>query len=221
MKMIKHLVPLVSALLAMMLFNGCALNKDQVALGYTDQPNVSKVAGADNAVVNVTVTDARSDKTAVGAKVNGFGAEMAPIIAIGDVAALVQSAIETELTDRGFKLNPTNGAGIAVELATFRNHFKVGFWAGDAIAEVILNISVKNETGTLVYSNIVQGQGTNPNIQLATGSNAKVALDAALKDCMKKMFGDKAFIDALLHSSKPSSPPGSVSLGENSAAPQQ
>lgn len=89
------------------------------------------------------------------------------------------------------------------DLSTFRNHFKAGFWSGDAVAEVIMEVTVKNQGGQIVYSKLVAGQGKNPNIQLASGSNAKVALDAALKDAMDKMFADKAFIDALL---KPATP---------------
>jgi hypothetical protein len=37
---------------------------------------------------------------------------------------------------------------------------------------------------------------------MASGTNAKVALDAALKDAMAKTFADSAFIDALLKSGK-------------------
>ena len=191
-------VSLAASLLTAVMFSGCALTKDQVALGYAAQPNVGELGEANKVFVTVKVNDERSDKTAVGAKINGLGMEMAPIVPMGDVAALVQSAIEMELTDRGFELTLTNGISIVADLSTFRNHFKVGFWAGDAVAEVIMDITVKSQSGQIVYSKLVAGQGTNPNIQLASGSNAKVALDAALKDAMDKMFSDKAFIDALL-----------------------
>jgi uncharacterized lipoprotein YajG len=203
MRRIIQKIQLVAFLLAAVLFSGCALTKDEVSLGYTPQPSVSKVSGADHVPVTVTVKDARQDKTAVGAKINGFGMETAPIVSRGDVIALVENAIETELTDRGFKLNATNGVSLVAELSTFRNHFKVGFWAGDAVADITLEITVKNVAGTIVYNKLVQGQGMNENIQLATGSNAKVALEAALSDAMTKMFSDQAFIDALLQPAKP------------------
>ena len=194
---------LVAGLLTVVLFSGCALTKDTVSLNYTAQPNVSKVTGAEHAGVMVKVDDAREDRTAVGAKINGFGAEMAPIVANGDVVALVQSAIETELTDRGFKLGQTNGVTLLAELNTFRNHFKVGFWAGDSVASVIMHVTVKNSAGTIVFAKLVSGQGLNPNIQLATGSNAKLSLDAALKDAMDILFKDKDFIAALLPARTP------------------
>ena len=196
------LVP-AAGVLAWALVSGCALTKDQVALSYSAQTNVSKVGEAGKIFVTVKVNDERTDKSAVGAKINGLGMEMAPIVASGDVAALVQSAIETELTDRGFELTVTNGVNIVADLSAFRNQFKVGFWSGDALAEVIMDVTVKNQSGQIVYAKLVAGQGKNANIQLASGSNAKFALDAALKDAMDKMFGDKAFIDALLKPAHP------------------
>jgi uncharacterized lipoprotein YajG len=198
-------IPRAAGLLTVGLFSGCAWTTDQVALGYTAQPNVHKMGEADKVFVTVTVNDERSDNKVVGFKSNAFGMEAGAIVTAGDVANLVQNAIETELADRGFKLTLTNGVNIVAHLSTFRNHFEPSGWSCDAVAEVILNITVKNQAGTLVYSRRIQGQGNNPNIQFATGSNAKEALDAAFKDCMKKMFDDQAFIDALLQSNQSTS----------------
>ena len=202
MKRIIHVLQLVSALLVVVLFSGCALTKTYIPLSYTAQTSVSKVAGADSVAVNVSVSDQRTDKSSVGAKKNGYGMEMAPIIAMNDVAALLKSAIETELAGRGFNLGASKAVSVNAEISTFRNDFKTGFWSGDAVAQVVMNITVKNETGIIVYTKLVSGQGINPNIQLASGENAKVALEAALKDALDKMFGDYAFIEALVKSKK-------------------
>lgn len=40
-----------------------------------------------------------------------------------------------------------------------------------------------------------------PGIQLASGENAKIALDEALKDAVSKLFNDGTFIDALFKAS--------------------
>jgi len=197
------MLQLVSGLLVVVLFSGCALTKAYIPLSYTAQTSVSKVAGADSVAVSVTVSDQRADKTSVGAKKNGYGMEMAPIIATNDVAALLKTAIETELTSRGFNPDASNAVAVVADLNTFRNDFKTGFWAGDAVAKVVMNVTIKNEGGVIVYSKLVSGQGMISNIQLASGENARMALDEALKDALDKMFGDFAFIDALLKSKKP------------------
>ena len=66
-----------------------------------------------------------------------------------------------------------------------------------------MNIQVKNTGGGIVFSKLVTGQGTNSNIQLCTGSNAKVALDAALQDAVAKLFLDPAFTESLVKAAKP------------------
>lgn len=203
MKQTFRLLRLASGLLAVVLFSGCALTKSYIPLAYTAQTGVSKVAGADNVAVNVTISDQRADKSSVGAKKNGYGMEMAPIIATNDVATLLKSAIETELASRGFNPGASKTVSVTAEINTFWNDFKNGFWSGDAVAQVILNITVKNEARTIVYAKLVSGQGINPSIQLASGENAKVALEAALKDALDKLFGDYAFIDALVKSKQP------------------
>ena len=64
-----------------------------------------------------------------------------------DVVSLLKRAIELELENRGFHL----GAGkvlVFMELSKFYNDFKIGFWAGDAVAELVMNAQVKNLMAT-------------------------------------------------------------------------
>jgi len=74
--------------------------------------------------------------------------------------------------------------------------------AGDAVAEVTMQAEIKKSDGSIVYSKLITGEGKNANIQLASGSNAKIALDASLADAVAKLFGDPQFIDTLLKASK-------------------
>ena len=129
--------------------------------------------------------------------------DMAPIVATNDVATLLKDAIETELTNRGFNLGTSNAVSVVAELNKFYNDFKIGFWAGDAVAEVTMNILIKNQDGGIIYSKIVSGHGTEPNIQIAGGENARLALNAALKDALEKMFNDTDFIATLVKAKKP------------------
>jgi uncharacterized lipoprotein YajG len=186
-----------------LLFNGCALNKDYIAASYVPQVGITKLPEAEKIFVNVQVTDERTIRDRVSVKKNGYGMEMAPIIATNDVAALLKTAIETELTDRGFHLGDSN-LTIVAHLSKFYSDFKTGFWSGSAVAEATLEIQLKTADGQTRFSKLVTGEGTNPNLQLASGSNAKIALDAAFKDAMAKLFGDPQFMDALLKPQEPS-----------------
>lgn len=188
--------------------SGCALTTEQIELSYTPQAGVSRIAGAENVPVDVTVVDQRLDKSKVSSKKNGFGAEMAPITAAEDVAVTIRKAIEQELRARGFRLDSEAAlVKIDADVTRFYNDHKMGFFAGDAVADLNLSVSVKSKDGKLLYAKQIAAQGKEANTQLATGNNARLALDRALANGMKTLFEDKAFLSALLSVSK--SPPAS------------
>ncbi|HEU5397282.1 MAG TPA: YajG family lipoprotein [Verrucomicrobiae bacterium] len=190
----------VSALAAI-LFSGCALTTARVSLHYTPQTNVVAVAGAEKVSVNVAVDDSRLIRDKVSAKKNGYGVEMAPIVADEDVTEVVKHAIESELSNRRFK--PGDGdVSLEIDLSKFYNDFKMGFFAGDAVAEVIMEARIKDAAGHIVYSRLVSADGRERNIQLASGANAKIALEAALKNAVTALFDDPAFVHDLLKASK-------------------
>jgi len=182
--------------------SGCALTTEQVELNYTQQAGVSRIAGADAVSVNVQVTDQRLDKSKVSSKKNGYGMEMAPITAAEDVAVTVRKAIEKELQARGFQLGSDAAlVRIAADLTRFYNDHKMGFFAGDAVADLNMSVIVKSNSGVLLFSKQIIAQGMEKNTQLASGNNAKIALERALESGMKTLFDDQAFLSALRASS--------------------
>jgi uncharacterized lipoprotein len=192
----------IACCVAVASLSGCALTTEQIELHYTQQAGVAKVAGAENVSVNVQVTDQRLDKSKVSSKKNGFGAEMAPITAAEDVAVTVRKAIETELQARGFQLGSDAAlVKVAADITRFYNDHKMGFFAGDAVADLNLSVTVKSKTGQLLFSKQIIAQGKEANTQLATGNNARLALDRALENGMKMLFDDPGFLSALLAAS--------------------
>ncbi len=189
------------SLAATALLSGCALTKAYVGLAYKAQDKVERVAGAEAVKVKVQVADARTVKDRVSVKKNGYGMEMALIIATNDVADLLTQAIQTELSHRGF-VAAGGSAVVAVELSKCYSDFKMGFWSGSAQAEVVLNAQVKSPAGDLVFSKLVTGEGHNPGIQITSGENAKIALDSALNDAVAKLVNDSLFIGSLFKAVK-------------------
>ena len=192
----------IACCVAVASLSGCALTTEQIELNYTQQAGVAKVAGAENVSVNVQVADQRLDKSKVSSKKNGFGVEMAPITATEDVAVTVRKAIEKELQARGFQLGSDAAlVKVAADVTRFYNDHKMGFFAGDAVADLNLSVTVKSQSGALLFSKQIVAQGMEKNTQLATGNNARLALDRALENGMKMLFDDPAFISALLAAS--------------------
>lgn len=192
----------IASCVAVLTLSGCALTTDRIELQYNPQQGVSQIPGANNVAVNVQVVDQRQDKSKVSSKKNGFGMEMAPILATEDVAVTVRRAIEQELRTRGFQLGTDTAlVRIVSDLTRFYNDHKTGFFAGDAVADLNMSVTVKSKKGDLLYTRQVISQGIEPNTQLMTGDNARLALNRALENGMKSLFEDQSFLIALVNSS--------------------
>lgn len=182
--------------------SGCAITREQIAIEYQEQSGVSKLDGAHDVIVYVTVTDNRADKSKVSCKKNGYGMEMAPITASEEVSITIKKAIEKELQARCFEVGFNNAViHMSADLTRFYNDHKIGFFAGDAIAEINLLVTVKNKDGEQVYNKQITAQGVEENTQLATGQNAKRALEKALQNALQILFEDHAFLSSLLKAS--------------------
>lgn len=180
---------------------GCAFTKEHITLQYNQPTLIAPVQGAKNVTVNVQVIDQRADKTKVGSKKNGFGAETAPILATEEVAITVRKAIEQELSARGFVIESEQAlVQVSANLIRFYNDHKMGFFAGDAVADLNMDVTVKSKEGGVLYVKQIVVQGIEKNIQALSGNNARIALNRALENGMKVLFEDKAFVSALLAS---------------------
>lgn len=191
----------IASLVALATLSGCALSTDRIELQYNQQQDVSQIPGSNKISVNVQVNDQRQDKSKVGSKKNGYGMEMAPILAVEDVTITVRRAIEQELRARGFQVGSEAAlVQITTDLTRYYNDHKMGFFAGDAVADLNMSVLVKSKEGTILFSRQIIAQGVEPNTQLATGENAKLALNRALENGMKYLFEDQSFLSALTSS---------------------
>jgi uncharacterized lipoprotein YajG len=188
-------------LVFLMFLSGCALTKEHITLDYIPQSNVEAIRGSEKVNIKLNVTDGRTMRDKVSYKKNAYGMEMGEIICDNDVIELVSKSIKTELINRGFMVDGGD-LEVNIEMIKFYNDFKSGFFAGDASAEIIMGVQVKQKNGNIPYNKTITGAYVEQNIQLATGSNAKKALDGALKDAIPKLMNDQKFIIALMETKK-------------------
>ena len=185
----------------MYFLTGCAITQDHVRLAYVPESGVTNAVGTNVILVQVVMTDSRTVRDKVSSKKNAYGMEMAAIVSDDDVPNVVKAAIETELKDRGFQVKE-GGVTVATELSKFYSNFEVHFWSGTAVAEGNMEVQIKGEKGQIIYSRMIAGRGEEPGCQLASGSNAKAALDRALQDMVARLFADPAFMESLLKAAK-------------------
>ena len=198
----------------------CALTTDTLVPEYQPQAWATRVNGAEQVAVRVVVRDMRKDRARVSVKKNGYGMEMAPIVSATDIAAFVRANVALELARRGFTVGQT-GLVVDVDLRKYFNDFKSGFFSGDALAEVIFDVTAfqmgPEGEGPPIFLGHFEGAGANNGVQISSGDNAKVALDAAFTDAMRMMFSDRRFLAALMQTAAPApdappaSPPGGPS----------
>jgi uncharacterized lipoprotein len=191
--------------------SGCALTTQTIDVPYQPVAGeaVQPVPGAENAVVAVHVVDSRTTyRDRVSSKKNGYGMEMAAIIASNEIPLTLQQALDQELQSRGFKIGE-NGPILTLELVKFYNDFKNGFFSGDANAEVAFNAKLTRPDNSLLFTKYYDASGTEPNIQLTTGSNARAALIQAFRNAVHSAVTDPDLINAILTAQGASSKPSS------------
>jgi len=195
-------------------FYGCGLVTKNVVITYHPEENVIRFEEAGNVAIKVTVNDLRTKASDLGTeKEVGDVPAPAPINTNSDLKELVGYAIETELTNRGFK----SGEEVWIEVDLIKFYTVLGVNPSASYyqiftANLILHVDVKKPDGTLVYSNLVRGKGTN-NIPLkrfpkfvyhsiaSLERYSKASLDRALKDGISKLVNDPEFIKSLIKAS--------------------
>jgi hypothetical protein len=76
---------ILPALLSLVIGSSCALTQEHINVGYVPESGITTISDAQHAVVRVEVNDQRQTKSHVGHKINGYGMEMAEIIADNDI----------------------------------------------------------------------------------------------------------------------------------------
>lgn len=192
------LPPLCTLIISALIVFGCGMKNDIITINYSPGPNTQMVNGADAVAVRVNVADKRRIKENVGKKGDEYSI-LGAIIVQNDIAGTFAKALESELQKLGFKLGEGT-VEVYMEIIKFYNVFK-GF-DEKAIAELIMNIQVKDTIGNIFFTETVIGEGIKSAGMLRTGEDAKVSLEMALKDAVSQLVTNKNFISALFKASQ-------------------
>jgi uncharacterized lipoprotein YajG len=185
------------------LTSACAFTTDRIDVPYQSTNNAAPIVGASAATLSVAANDARTTyRDRVSTKKNGYGMEMAAIIATNDIPQTVGKAIEQELRARGYEIGPGH-ATISVAVHRFYNDFQVGFFSSDATASVVLDVTVRDPASSIVFAKSYSGIGREANILMVSGSNARAALIKAFQNAVNSVVSDKALQAAIFAAQQP------------------
>lgn len=189
--------------------SACAFTTETINVPYQSTGQTTPIAGASSDTVAVAATDGRTTyRDRVGTKKNGYGMEMAPIIASNNIPQTVASAIQQELAAEGYQIGPGH-ALLKVDVVKFYNDFKPGFVSGDAVADVALNVKVIGSGDELIYAKYYDASGIEPNIMLYGGDNARAALIKAFGNAIHSVISDPSLQRALQKAQQQTLPAGS------------
>jgi uncharacterized lipoprotein YajG len=176
-----HLLRMIAAVTAVCFLSGCALTEDKTTVAYVPAgPSADTRPGPEGVTLSFTASDKRvqyGDR--ISTKKNGYGMEMARIVSANDVVELTRTALQQEFKAVGFNIG-TSGVVIGVELQTFYTDFKSGFFSGTAVAQVGFAHRIKDAVGVPLYMQVYSATGTIDGVHLASGENAKAAVEKAL-----------------------------------------
>lgn len=175
---------------------GCAFTTETIHIEYPGPVVAEKVKGAEAIKVKVEVKDLRSSPSReVAKKINGFGAETAPIFNDEDIPGLLKRAVEAELKVRGYDLEGGK-VPLQIELITFLHRYNTGFFSGDSKAEVSFVVRIRDAQGKEVYTDTLMDAFQHA-AGVFGGGNVKQAYEQALPGAIRKLMGKAEFHAAL------------------------
>jgi uncharacterized lipoprotein len=195
-------MPIVRRWLAVMLvalLPACALTEDHIEPRFTQTIGAPQLPGASAVSVQVTPRDDRNtNRHRVSVKKNGYGMEMASIVATNDVVAEVGGIVAATLRNMGFGTDRATDGTVTVDLHKLWSDFKIGFWSGEAVAELSATVTVRDSTNRVVYSRIHNVEGSQPQVMLMGGENARLAIVQSFDRFAQRIQADGEFSQALL-----------------------
>ncbi|MGX9965231.1 YajG family lipoprotein [Roseomonas sp. F4] len=182
-----------------LLMPACAVQRDYIEVRHVPTVAPPQVPGAQDVAVSVVTRDDRSgNRERVSVKKNGYGMEMAPIVATNDVVAEVGRLAEVTLQGMGFQTNQERDGAVTVEVHKIWNDFKLGFWSGQAVSEVNTTIAVRARDGRVVFSRMYSVEAAVPEIMIMSGENARLSLVQAFDRLAQRLATDRDLAQALL-----------------------
>ena len=169
-----------------------------VPIKYT-AAGTSAPSSAEGKAFTLKVTDNRGVyRGQIGAKVNGFGQEMAAIRSERPVSEIIYDALQSELKLRNIVIDDRQARSVVVSITAMHNNFKIGFASGTARGIVTLVVKVVGADGGGLFDGVISEINEVENIMLATGPNAAAAVEGALSKAIRSLFDNPKFIEALV-----------------------
>jgi hypothetical protein len=186
----------ISALLLLMItaVGGCLMAPLSVPIAYQPESNVTPVPGASSVRVHVVSEDQRANTTTVGQY------DQQSVITSNNVGDTARDAVQSELRARGFVIdNGPASTEVRLQVEKLSGHFLSSLFYSSYTAELIMHVEVERPGKVIAYSQSFDvTETTHPAVFGSVSNDFGDALSGALKQGVTKLFGDPAFMHALI-----------------------
>jgi len=195
---------------------GCSSELKKLPITYVPQQNVQAIKGADAVPVEVTVEDLQPDEySSLWDSLDPI--EQTDYSRVKDAADTLKGAAESELRARGFKI-ASGGASVIVQLGRFEAVVESDISGIHASGSLSMRVQVQPQTGKVLYSKVVQGEGPPTSAFFYLDKCFTRELQGSLSDAFKRLFDDPAFTVAILATRPPPPAKPAVSPGRIAGA---
>lgn len=189
-----------AAMMLLFAVSACALTEDVVDLNYAPTQEQIDI-GANGKQIGLSVQDIRGEyKGRIGAKTNGFGAELADIKSSVPVRDVLYNAMVDELKARGIAVQDGLPSEINIDITALHNNYQVGMFSSTARGITAFTVKVTDEAGKTLYDGAVSEVYEEGGVMIMGGANAAKSVTGALTKAMKTLFEDEKFVQALIQS---------------------
>lgn len=181
---------------AALLIVGCAPATLQTPAKPTPETNEQPVPAVVSPRFLVLASDSRKDANTGALTTESHALEIGTNY---DAPSSVVAAVRTELQTRGFRIGPAapeiflNITRVNVERQIDKNSVRAVF---------VMTVRIEKRHGNVIYTREVEGDHDENNMQDYSTQTEKRLANMALQDCVKRLFDDPEFINALSEAHK-------------------
>ena len=177
---------------------GCAFTDENVRIDYI--PSDYSISSTSDATIHV---DRLKDARGVDPKLISYKGVQAKTggqyLNDIEISELLTNSIKELLIKMGYHLDSSqHDITLTGEVLKFDSYCIMGFWSGSIEATIQLNLKLMNSRdNSVIWSEILSGQGKKKGVQFDNWGNRKEAIDLAMGDLMRNIASSETFKAAI------------------------
>lgn len=166
------------------LLTSCAIKNDYASFSYPTSYSHTEP----RTTLQLTIADAR-ERPDVGYIKNGLGMKMARILPKTPVSSILSNSITDALAEYGISIGESPFT-LSITIEECFAHYTTGLLITRAKAKMTLSLQLLDIQGTVLYKQVIHGEGVESPVFFYSGKNTGKALSKALTQALNTLCKD-------------------------------